>query len=118
MPPMECKESQNGDDNLSSQLSDLNVQATGEKIRQSLLEQCTLLLSELGEFEQYLVTKKDTGVELRHFKNSVKTELCLLQKVCVSDQIVLLLSRSQPFISLFMDMDQHIALSILMLMDF
>jgi hypothetical protein len=106
---MDCKESQNGEDNLSSQLSDLTVQETGEKIRQSLLEQCTLLLSELGEFEQYLVTKKkDTGVELRHFKNSVKTELGLLQKVCASDQIVFLLSRCRPFISSYMDMDQHI----------
>lgn len=110
---MDCKESQNGEDNLSSQLNDLNVQETGEKIRQSLLEQCTLLLSELGEFEQYLVTKKkDTGVELRHFKSSVKTELGLLQKVCASDQIVLSLSRSRPFISSYMDMDQHIVLSV------
>lgn len=92
--------SHDGEHNLSSQLNELTVQETGEKIRQSLLEQCTHLLMELGEFEQYLVTKKkDTKVELRHFKNSVKTELVLLQKVCASDQVVLLLSHCSHFYS-------------------
>ena len=75
---------QSGDSSLSSQLGQLTVEETGERMRQNLLEKCNLLLSELEEFEQFLLKKKDTGVELRHFKSSVKTELSLIQKVCAS----------------------------------
>ena len=96
---MEYNDPQNRENSLSAQLNDLTVEETGERIRQSLLQQCNLLLNELEELELYLVkNKKDTRVELRHFKNSVKTELSLLQKVCTSNQFVLLPSgyRTSP----------------------
>ena len=78
------KESPNDgeEDKISAQLKELNVEDTGVRLREDLLHQCQVLLSELEEFQQYLVKqKKDSGVELRHFKNSVRTEVNSLEKV-------------------------------------
>ncbi len=75
------------EEELSAQLKDLNVDDTSERLREDLLQQCQVLLCEVEEFEQFLVKqKKDNGVELRHFKNSVRTEANLLEKVCTSYQ--------------------------------
>jgi hypothetical protein len=79
---MGSEESLNGELGLSAQLKDLNVEDTGIRLREDLLQQCQVLLSELEEFQQHLVKqKKDIGVELRHFKNSVITEVRSLEKV-------------------------------------
>lgn len=76
------KYSLNGEERLSDQLKDLNMEEMGVRLREDLLQQCQVLLSELEEFQQYLVKrKKDSGVELRHFKNSVRTEVTSLEKV-------------------------------------
>jgi hypothetical protein len=85
MLTMGSKESLNRELGLSAQLRDLNVEDTGIRLREDLLQQCQALLSELEEFQQYLVKqKKDSGVELRHFKNSVITEIRSLEKVGTS----------------------------------
>jgi hypothetical protein len=82
---MGSEESLNGELGLSAQLKDLNVEDTGIRLREDLLQQCQVLLSELEEFQQYLVKqKKDISVELRHFKNSVITEVRSLEKVGAS----------------------------------
>lgn len=82
MLTMGFKDSLNGEEGLSVQLRDLNVEDSGIRLREDLLQQCQVLLSELEEFQQYLVKqKKDSGVELRHFKNSVRTEVNSLEKV-------------------------------------
>lgn len=74
---------------VSSKLSSLNVGGSPEK-GQNLLQRCHVLLDELEQFQQYLAEQKKEGVELRHFKNSVKTESKLLEKVppCSYDVIV------------------------------
>jgi len=85
MLTMDSEESLNGELELSAQLKDLNVEDTGIQLREDLLQQCQVLLSELEEFQQYLVKqKKDIGVELRHFKNSLITEVRSLEKVGTS----------------------------------
>ena len=82
MLTMGFKDSLNGEEGLSVQLRDLSVEDSGIRLREDLLQQCQVLLSELEEFQQYLVKqKKDSGVELRHFKNSVRTEVNSLEKV-------------------------------------
>jgi hypothetical protein len=75
----------NREEGLSAQLEDLNVEDIGVRLRDDLLQQCQVLLNELEEFQQYLVKqKKDSGVELRHFKNSVRAEANSLEKVGTS----------------------------------
>jgi len=82
---MSYRDSLNGGDGISTQLKDLSVEDSGVRLREDLLHQCQVLLSELEEFQQYLVKqKKDSGVELRHFKNSVRTEITSLEKVGTS----------------------------------
>jgi hypothetical protein len=79
---MDHESPQDSDNGVSEGLQELSVGDTYEKLRGNLLEQCRSLLQEIEEFEHYLAEqKKDTKVELRHFKNSVKTELSSLQKV-------------------------------------
>jgi hypothetical protein len=82
MLTMGFKDSLNREEGLSVQLRDLSVEDSGIRLREDLLQQCQVLLSELEEFQQCLFKqKKDSGVELRHFKNSVRTEVNLLEKV-------------------------------------
>jgi len=76
------KDSLNGGEEPSAQLNDLSVEDSGVRLRGELLQQCQVLLSELEEFQQYLVKqKKCDGVELRHFRNNVRTEANSLEKV-------------------------------------
>jgi len=74
---------------VSSKLSSLNLGGDAEKV-QDLLQRCRVLLDELEQLQQYLVEEKKEDVELRHFKNSVKAESKLLEKVtiCSCDVIV------------------------------
>lgn len=82
---MGYKDSLNGEEGISAQLKDLSVEDSSVRLREDLLRQCQVLLSELEEFQQYLVKqKKDSSVELRHFKNSVRTEVNSLEKVGTS----------------------------------
>jgi hypothetical protein len=76
------KDSLNDEEGLSAQLNDLSAEDSGVRLREELLLQCQVLLSELEEFQQYLVQqKKDDGVELRHFRSNVRTEANSLEKV-------------------------------------
>jgi hypothetical protein len=76
------EESLDREERLSAQLIELNMEDTGVRLREDLLLKCQVLLSELEEFQRYLANqKKDSGVELRHFKNSVRTEVNSLEKV-------------------------------------
>jgi hypothetical protein len=85
MLTMGYEDSLNGEEGLSARLKDLSLEHSGVRLREDLLQQCQVLLSELEEFQQYLVKqKKDSGVELRHFKNSVRTEVNSLEKVGTS----------------------------------
>ncbi len=78
----------NRERDFPAHLEDLKVEDTGLRLRGDLLRQCQVLLNELEEFEQYLVKqKKDNGVELRHFKNNVRTEAKSLEKVCNSRDV-------------------------------
>lgn len=65
---------------VSSQLSSLNLGGDAEK-GQDLLQRCRVLLDELEQLQRYLVEEKKEDVELRHFKNTVKAESKLLEKV-------------------------------------
>ena len=48
-----------------------------------LLAQCRDLLSELEDFQKFLVEqKKEHVVEIRQFRNSVASELKSLERVC------------------------------------
>jgi hypothetical protein len=60
-------------------LRNLNLQEKSKGAE--LLRQCRELLDELEQFQDYLTEQRKEGVELRHFKNSVKTECKLLEKV-------------------------------------
>lgn len=68
----------------SLQLSGLNLGPGAEK-GSDLLKRCRVLLDELELFQQYLAEEKREPVELRQFKNSVKTECKLLEKVPLYD---------------------------------
>jgi hypothetical protein len=82
---MSYKESTEEEERILAELEDLKVEDVGLQLRGNLLNQCQVLLKELEEFQQYLVKqKKDSGVELRHFKNSVRTEINSLEKVGTS----------------------------------
>lgn len=88
------------EDGISAQLEDLKVEDAGLQLRDSLLQQCRVLLNELEEFQQYLVKqKKDNGVELRHFKSSVRTEVNFLEKVCIPVIFATVIKRCQSSLS-------------------
>ncbi|GAB7354200.1 hypothetical protein MBLNU459_g4749t1 [Dothideomycetes sp. NU459] len=51
-----------------------------------LLERCTTLISELEDFKQYLKGRRqEHTVEIAHFRNTVKSELRTLQRLCDVD---------------------------------
>jgi hypothetical protein len=78
----------NRGEEISAHLKDLKVEDIGMRLRGDLLRQCQVLLNELEVFQQCLVKqKKDNGVELRHFKNNVGTEVNSLEKVCNSSDV-------------------------------
>jgi hypothetical protein len=83
MPVMVDGAFKSEDETLQNKFKNLTVEYKSERTAADLLDQCHVLLDELEQFERYLVNhKKDRGVELRHFKNSVKSEQKSLEKVC------------------------------------
>jgi hypothetical protein len=70
-------------DGLSEDFENLNTKDNGEGLGADLLQQCQCLLDELEQFQEYLVEqKKESSIELRNFKNTVKAEFNSLEKVC------------------------------------
>jgi hypothetical protein len=70
-------------DSIQDQFSDLTVQENGHKLATNLLEQCEIILSEIEIFHSFLVENKaDDKVEIRHFRNDVRTEYKAIKKVC------------------------------------
>jgi hypothetical protein len=82
MPILQDETPKSEGEALQDEFENLTVKPDSEKTAADLLGQCRILLDELEQFERYLVNhKKDRGVELRHFKNSVKSEQKSLEKV-------------------------------------
>jgi hypothetical protein len=71
-----------GENGLDQSVASLTISDPGDRNASDLLGGCRLLVEELEQFQHHLVTQKQNqGVELRHFKSCVKTELKSLEKV-------------------------------------
>lgn len=84
-------------------MEDLADAETGDQLKVKLLHECTHLLQEVEELEQYVVGHRSvSAIELRHFKSSVKTELSHIRKVCSSHPLGKGLQATSDFASAMM----------------
>jgi hypothetical protein len=71
---------------LQNQVQALNIEADEEDtqtLASDLLQKCQTLLSEVEIFSKFLDSQNGPNeVELRRFKNDIKTELKSIEKVC------------------------------------
>lgn len=68
------------EEEVAKDIEKLKIGGVENKGAAELVEQCQTLLEEIDAFEEYLGSHGH-GVELRHFRGSVKTECKLLEKV-------------------------------------
>ncbi len=83
--------------NISSEVADLSLSNSAEDnsaaqatvLAKATLQRCRHLVEELQQFQVYLEQhKKEHKLELRSFRNNVKSEMKLLDKVCFNTAIL------------------------------